>query len=345
MPGSSNFLRFNPNEINTIDDNSYSLNGQRLGGLQGGVAPSAMHNKVYLQNSTMVAAIGQVLADLGFTVSDHDFPGLISALSTVFGSTPSAIFPKDYTSGAPPQWLNTDAVLLPTGLSQRTTDNTATLTVASDLTINLSVNGANGLDSGVKSPNTWYYLYIIGKSSDNTVAGLWSTVNESNSGSIILPSGYDLKAQTKTAWRVNGSNVLMYANIAGGWPFQPLMMYNESTSKFNTTTPLTVLSSGTSTSFVSVNCNTLIPPVSSVGYFSMGLHNQGASLGTANIRTTGFAHNGIQFEGNSGNASGIVMDRYSGLYEVDSLQRLDYKVSGAARAGIDVMGYLITEIN
>jgi hypothetical protein len=197
----------------------------------------------------------------------------------------------------------------------------------------------------VRSSNTWYYLYLIGKSTDGTVAGLWSTVNESQSGAIVLPSGYDQKAQTRTAWSTDNVSNLRYARVAEGWPFRPLMMYNDATSQFNTTTPLTVLASGTATSFTAISCANLIPPVSAYGYFNMGMINNGNSVGGANFRTTGFTSNGVALLGTSGNVSGQILDRYVGLYEVDSLQRIDYKRNGGSLAGVNVMGYLITEIN
>jgi len=61
-----------------------------------------------------------------------------------------------------------------------------------NVTANITASGANGLDSGSESSGvlTVYYIYVIRKSSDGTVAALLST----DSSSPTMPSGYDQKA-------------------------------------------------------------------------------------------------------------------------------------------------------
>ena len=81
MPGSSNFLVFNPtNTLNTDSDGEYLAEIQRIGGLQDGIAKTAMHNKFYRQVSIMVAALAQFMADAGQAVSDNDLAALISVI-------------------------------------------------------------------------------------------------------------------------------------------------------------------------------------------------------------------------------------------------------------------------
>ena len=55
---------------------------------------------------------------------------------------------------------------------------------AQTLTVNLSTNGANGLDVGSQASTMWYYVYAI--SNGSTVAGLAST----SSTAPTLPAGY-----------------------------------------------------------------------------------------------------------------------------------------------------------
>lgn len=54
--------------------------------------------------------------------------------------------------------------------------------------IDITVSGADGLDTGAEAANTWYHVWIIAKE-DGTVAGLLS----SSSTTPTLPSGYTYK--------------------------------------------------------------------------------------------------------------------------------------------------------
>jgi hypothetical protein len=63
------------------------------------------------------------------------------------------------------------------------------ISVASTLTINAAVNGANGLDSGTFAASTWYYVFVIASSvkpQEYAVASLISA-----SAVPYLPKGYD----------------------------------------------------------------------------------------------------------------------------------------------------------
>lgn len=94
MPGSSNFLVFNANNVeNTDTDGEYLAEVQRINGLQNGIAKTAMHNKFYRQVSIMVAAIGKFMANEGQTVSDNDLESLISAIQDAF-ETPAGALAK-----------------------------------------------------------------------------------------------------------------------------------------------------------------------------------------------------------------------------------------------------------
>jgi hypothetical protein len=83
MAGSTNFKVFNPNLTNMMDDNTYNTSGYRLNGAVSGLAPSNVHNKLYYQVTTMVAAFAQALANKGFTVSDDNFNNLVTVLSNI----------------------------------------------------------------------------------------------------------------------------------------------------------------------------------------------------------------------------------------------------------------------
>jgi len=60
------------------------------------------------------------------------------------------------------------------------------------VTPDITASGANGRDAGVEASDTWYFVWVIRKSSDGTVAGLLSTA--STIGGLTLPTGYDQAA-------------------------------------------------------------------------------------------------------------------------------------------------------
>jgi hypothetical protein len=89
MAGSSNFLQWNPDKNNQQTDGQYIADAMRSNGAESGVCPSVMDNKFRYQVSIMVAALGQVLSNKGFTVSDADLTALITVLTNI------AIYPGD----------------------------------------------------------------------------------------------------------------------------------------------------------------------------------------------------------------------------------------------------------
>lgn len=72
------------------------------------------------------------------------------------------------------------------------------------VTPDISSSGANGLDTGAEASSTWYYGYVIRKSSDGTVAGLLST----SASSPNLPTGYDQYALVTAAYNDGSSNFI-----------------------------------------------------------------------------------------------------------------------------------------
>ena len=52
-------------------------------------------------------------------------------------------------------------------------DGTSILEVSAPITVDITNSGANGLDVGAESPDTWYYIFLLRKN-DGTTAGLLS---------------------------------------------------------------------------------------------------------------------------------------------------------------------------
>jgi len=96
MPGSNNFLQWNPAAVNQQTDGTYSADTMRTGGAVTGIFPADLANKLFYQCSTMVAAFGEALSNKGYTVSDANIATLITLLANVltkadFGTTAGSV--------------------------------------------------------------------------------------------------------------------------------------------------------------------------------------------------------------------------------------------------------------
>ena len=83
--GSSNFLVFDPPMANMETDAAYAGDTQRSGGAaMDSLFPSVLANKLFYQLTTMVAALAQVMATAGQTVSDASLANLEAAITATF---------------------------------------------------------------------------------------------------------------------------------------------------------------------------------------------------------------------------------------------------------------------
>lgn len=80
----SNFQQFNPTQANQDSDAQYTIDTLRTGGAAtNGICPSVSFNKLAYQLSTFVAALGQSLANKGYTVSDVSLANLTTVLANL----------------------------------------------------------------------------------------------------------------------------------------------------------------------------------------------------------------------------------------------------------------------
>lgn len=80
-------------------------------------------------------------------------------------------------------------------------DGQAILHAASDLTLDITASGKNGLDTGAEAADTWYYIWMIYNPGTQETAGLLSA----SATSPTLPSGFT-KKRLVGAVRNNGSS-------------------------------------------------------------------------------------------------------------------------------------------
>ncbi len=87
MPGSSNFLQFNPTQANQESDAAYTADSTRTGGAGiNGIFPSALANKLFYQLAAFIWALAGALADKGYILSDANPTTLRGVLANVITS-------------------------------------------------------------------------------------------------------------------------------------------------------------------------------------------------------------------------------------------------------------------
>lgn len=104
MPG-TNFLQFNPTQANQETDAQYLVDALRTGGYSlDAIVPSVLLNKATFQASTWIAAMGQMMANKGFTVSDANLATLTAVLTSIITTVdlvPYALLASPTFSGTP----------------------------------------------------------------------------------------------------------------------------------------------------------------------------------------------------------------------------------------------------
>ncbi len=110
----------------------------------------------------------------------------------------------DPNTGDPIEYINTHQVHVTADeIMLQTVGGTTRRAATIDVTIDVTTLGVNGLDTGIKSPSTWYHIWIISKSRGG-VKGLLS-ISASNP---TLPAGYTYKAYVGALYN-NSSNYLI----------------------------------------------------------------------------------------------------------------------------------------
>lgn len=168
--------------------------------------------------------------------------------------------PPKFVDGLVITWVSATQVSIGVG-SCRDVDDTWDIVVGSTLTAAITTSGANGLDTGSEAAATFYFLWVIMKSSDSTVAALLST----SSTSPTMPSGYDLKRRVGVT-RNNGSSDFT--------PFQCHLDDGGRTRRYyidDTQANLQALSNGTATTFTDISLSTWVPPTSTMAIMGFGI--------------------------------------------------------------------------
>lgn len=146
------------------------------------------------------------------------------------------------------------------------------ITADTNTTLNLAVNGVNGLDTGTVAASTGYSVYVI---ADPVNLKTTATILSLSNIQPTMPFGYSIFRRIGTVF-TNSSSQFISFNQAGRQTSRP----------FQFTTPIAVLTGGASTTAATVNLSTVVP-----GFFQivmLGITYTGATAGnTAGIDVGG----------------------------------------------------------
>ena len=84
MPGTTNFVEFNPTQSNQLSDSAYDSNALTTGGIQlDNILPSNWLNKIWRQANAFVTAFALMMANKGYSTSDVSVSTLASVLANI----------------------------------------------------------------------------------------------------------------------------------------------------------------------------------------------------------------------------------------------------------------------
>lgn len=148
MPGSSNFLQFNPSATNQENDSQYAADSLRSAGItNGAIVPSNLLNKALFQSSTMAAALAQAMAAKGYSISDANLNSLATTLANLltladFAAVISGTGYQKLPSGLIIQWGA--GTVAPTGTGESSSHTSITFPISfpnGALSVTASANG------------------------------------------------------------------------------------------------------------------------------------------------------------------------------------------------------------
>lgn len=120
-----------------------------------------------------------------------------------------------------------------------------------NLTVAITSNGANGLDTGAEGSSTWYYLWVIHDPATGTTAGLLST----SATSPTMPAGYTFKALVGAVYNDSGSDFdTIYQRDRRVW-IQGIKALDDGTGQ---------------TSYASLSLSAIVPPTARSVYGTGG---------------------------------------------------------------------------
>jgi hypothetical protein len=208
----------------------------------------------------------------------------------------------------------------------RNSTNTANIDLPGTLTADITVGGANGLDTGSEAADTWYALYVIKDTAEIlAVASLLST----SFTSPTMPAGYDTFRRVGAVRNTAGS---AFANFrVRGTGRTRRVWYDAGFGDIGS-----MLNAGNATVETNVDLSGGIPPSSTMALLFTSF-DSAATTDFWNLRAAGAAEDSASFR-TAQIGTGAVLAPVE--VPTDASQVIDYQLNNASAAiSIFVMGY------
>jgi len=159
-------------------------------------------------------------------------------------------FAPGFIDGCELSFLTTSTVQVATGTLRDGGDGSG-ITVGSALTADITVAGANGLDTGAEAGDTWYAVHVIADTSGaNATASLLSL----SATAPTFPSGYDITRRVGWVRNDAGNDFRKFVQVGTGHSRRYINQVDQADIK--------ALTAGNSTTFIGVFLDDFIPETS-----------------------------------------------------------------------------------
>jgi len=211
--------------------------------------------------------------------------------------------------------------------SARNSSNLSDIIMSATATLDATVNGINGLDTGSLAASKVYALYAIGDSTGNSDAGIMISLNQS---APQVPSEYDM--YRKIGYLVTDASVHFLPGYFYGSANDRMFMYDARQA--------TAVTAGTSATYAAVTLTALVPAQANLPVKFEINWTANAAADTFNMQpfgATGDAY--LNIAAVAGATAHTVDYPVIMLGALDSgAPKVNYKVS-AGTVAIDVMGF------
>lgn len=237
---------------------------------------------------------------------------------------------NSYVNGLQLTWLTGTTMFIGGGQARDSTDINDILLSPAGCTINVAVQGINGIDQGTIAASTFYYVYVIGDSTamDTTSPGYVPTAGliSLSATNPALPANYDMFRRIGTVLTSSGSVLLAFRQLRA-----------QAYRKMWYDTSISVLAATAAAAFTAQSLAVAVPPIATeVGFRANLLPNAAGNF--VELRPTG-----------SSSAAGYVQmsGDVAAVHHIDTIScpcnatpSIDWVTDAASTVALNVEWYL-----